>query len=379
VLRVDDPLKALQRAGRNYLAQLRASSPKLKVVALTGSMGKTSTKEYAAQLLFFAGQAFASPGSQNSQVGLPLSLLNCPLHLKDKPFVLEMGMNHAKEIEALVAIAPPDVALLTSIALVHAGNFENLESIAQAKCEIFSSPQTAKRLIFQEIPFLEKVLASSNAPASLYSCHDASCSLFGQKAGDRMAVRWQGQSIDLPWPEALPAFHESNVLAAIAIALECGATFEQIAEGMPTLQPPCKRFNQRLIGDILFVDDSYNANAISTKAALRALPLPAPGGRRWAILGDMHELGVFAGPLHVEVGQCALECVDHLICVGPLSATYMAKPWQEAEKQFWLAAQTEDVLPLLRDELRPGDVVLLKASKGWMLGKLVEEMALLLR
>lgn len=333
LLQIEDVLFGLQKLAR----QVQAERSSL-VIAITGSVGKTTMKEFVCTLLEGKYRVVKTPGNANSQVGLPLALLN--LQDSGDILVLEMGMSGAGQIRNLVSIAPPDIAVITTIGYSHAMFFENgIEGIAAAKSEIFSHPRT--RLV---------VLGASAAKFPVCTSASAPIVYYGS----------QEDEYGMQMPFSAPHLVE-NVKGAIAVALACEMTIEEIAVRVAQLRPVPLRFEQIERQGITVVNDAYNASPTSMKAALGHLPLPKKGGKTIAVLGSMKELGMYEHESHQEVGVFAIEKSDHLLCIGPewdAVVPHLQKMGKPVEHYSQFSALNAALTALSR----PGDVVLVKGS-----------------
>lgn len=357
LIRVDDVLESLQKLAKNLLQTYRC-----RVVAITGSVGKTTTKDFLTTLLAQKYRIASSPGNSNSQIGIPLSILNHTQGIEEI-LILEMGMTHFNQLDKLVNIAPPEVALITTTTLVHACNFDNLEEIGLAKSEIFSHPYT-------RIGILDRNIVNYDQLASIGSCRKLSFSLDNPKADYHMSVENSKMLVkDSQGTEtlnllAVPGKHNChNFLAAAAVARQMGMSWQEINEGIPSLKLPERRLQIIEKKGALFVNDSYNANELSVKAALASLPAPQKGGKKIAVLGEMLELGKYSEKCHREVGKAALEYVDLMLCFGKESKP-IKDIWKEAGRPAEWALERKDVVEILKKVLQPGDVVLLKGSRS---------------
>lgn len=333
-----DGLEALQSRAREYRRQLRA-----KVIALTGSAGKTTTKELLKAFLACVGKTAATAGNLNNHIGLPLTILNCP---KDADFlVLEMGTNHPGEIAALCDIAEPDAGLITNVGTAHLEFFKTQDGIAAEKGTLGARV----RDFF--------VIGSDNVRRETLVA----------RAGAKAVVA----EVDQPFlraalKEVLPGEHNvANAAIAYAVAARYGVTPEQAATALADFALPGARWRRVEKGGVRFIDDSYNANPDSMVAALSAFAAEPCAGRRIAILGDMFELGEDAAALHERVFRRAAALgLDLVVGVGELSSRGpCGRAYPEVAA---LAAE----LPTL---LKAGDLVLLKASHGMNLSKLAED------
>ncbi len=368
LLEVEDVEAAL-----SFLAKQSLERHPAEILGITGSVGKTTTKEFAAPLLEGRYKVGKSPASFNSKVTFPLNLLNRTGD--EKLLVLEMGMSEPGELERLTRIAAPDVALVTKISLAHAMNFpEGLDGIARAKAEIFSQyPKTRVAIIDLELLEYSEIADSIRAEKITFSIKDRSADYYlsftdGQFRIDERGVR--AHQFDLP-------FKESHLLhdftAALAAARQFGMKWEEIERQIPKLTLPKMRFEQFESGGIRFINDAYNANPASMRAALENLPEPKEGGKKIAVLGSMKELGPFCQEAHVEIGRLAQKHIDLLLCIGdetlPLSDAF-----GEAKKPFEHFSDQPTLKKRLEEIMRPGDVVLLKGSRSMQLEKIVESL-----
>jgi UDP-N-acetylmuramoyl-tripeptide--D-alanyl-D-alanine ligase len=332
LIAADDPLAAMQR-----LATAWRQTVDCRVVGITGSVGKTSTKDILAAMLRQERRTVANRENYNTEIGLPLTVLEAPMDTE--ALVLEMGMRGPGQIAELTAIAQPDVAVITSVAPVHLELMGSIEAIAAAKAELVAGLR----------PGATAVIPAGETLLDPHRRDDVTTLTFGE-GGD---VAELPKELELPFTSA---HMRRNALAAFAAAQALGVH--------PTgrLDVELSSFRgQRieLANDIVVVNDCYNANPMSMRAALDDLAASA-NGRRVAVLGDMLELGPDEARFHAEVGAHARETgVDVLVAVGPRAA-HLADGYGEvvALPDARAAAQA---LPAL---LRPGDTVLLKASRG---------------
>lgn len=356
VIRVEDPLKALQ----NW-AKMTLKHYKMKVIAITGSVGKTTTKEFLHTLLKEKYRVTATPGNSNSQTSTPLVILN---HVKgdEEILILEMGMTHPGQITKLVDIAPPDIAVITTVALAHACNFASIEDIARAKAEIFSHPKTAIGILSKDISNFDELTTLGSCKKVSFSVKSHHADYFLRENSQMLQVYFPQGRAQLPLLE-LPGKHNlHNFLAAVAVARSLNLTWEDIASAMPNLRLHERRLEFVEKQGVLFVNDSYNANSLSMKAALDSMPSPKNGGKRIAVIGEMLELGKFTESCHLEVAEAALNKVDNMICMGANCKTILDK-WQQENRNVILKMNIEDVIAELKKQVNAGDVVLLKGSR----------------
>ncbi len=339
LLFVDDVLESL-----HTLARVIFKERQQKVIAITGSVGKTTTKEFISALIEDHFKIFKTEGSRNTQLTFPLTILGTTG--EEDYLVLEMGMTHSGNIKKLVSIAPPDIVVLTPIGIGHTQFHEDVESVAKAKCEIFT-PKTEYAVIH---------IDSANLPVVQEECF---C--------DHVVYP---TDIGIPSP-FIETHLTENFIGAAEVALHLGMHKEEILFQSKKLKPYERRFQKKMHEGILFIDDSYNANPISTAAALSNLPKPGSGGRKIFAFGAMGELGQFSLASHIHVGRIAVEKVDALFCIGeearPLLEIF-AKKGKEAKFYTCYQEMKED----LRSAAKEGDVVLVKGSKFHKLWELID-------
>lgn len=349
---VPDVLAALQQ-----LAALFLQTVKPKIVAITGSLGKTTTKEFTTTLLKTKFYVASTVGNANSKVGIPLSLLN----LKTKPevLVIEMGMSEPGDISKMLSIVVPDIALITTVDLVHAVNFESLEQIAFEKGQIFSHPKTSFGLYNATMPFAQKVNQMGTCTKRSFSLYSKEADYFVERLGS------------FPW-HIRGEHNLQNFLAAAAIGHTLGMSFKEIVQAAPLLRLPPMRLQEVEKRGILFINDAYNAAEKSMCAALASLPEPKQGGKKIAVFGDMRELGKFGKEAHKVVAEHALDCVDELICTGE-GCLVMEEVWKKAGRHVTFCPTRELLIETVKARAQEGDVVLLKGSRVHSLNTLTEE------
>lgn len=351
LLRVKDPMCFLQALAR---AAVAASSA--RIVAITGSVGKTTTKTFLHAILKHRYRVMVTPGNQNSQIGMPLAIMN-ELKGDEEVIILEMGMSKKGELCRLVNIAPPDIALVTNIALVHAVNFASLAEIAEEKGTIFKHPNTAIGI------FPSDCVESTRLATSGYCCKKEFC--LDSEEGQRLL-----NDRRVPFSERHVCH---NLLAALSIAACLGIAYEEAAEFFTQLHLPERRLTKKMRKGILFIDDSCNASEPSCKAALDALPAPEqPHSRKVAIFGEMRELGLFSETCHREVATHALHRVDALFCLGT-GCKPMITAWKAAQRPVELYEDRQQLVQRLKAYLQPGDVVLVKGPYSMHIGNIIDE------
>lgn len=377
---VEDVLDAMTKLG---LASRERS--KAQIIAVTGSVGKTTTKEALRHVLADCGKVHASVASFNNHWGVPLTLARMPA---DTDYgVFEIGMNHHGEIRPLVKMVRPHVAMITLIAPAHLGHFANLEEIAVAKAEIFEGivpggyallNRDDKR--FKQLEELaekagvEHVVTFGENAQSDYRLREVkmhpTCSCMTVKIGSEEAFVKVG----------MPGRHiVQNMLAVLGAAHLVGADMAKVSIAMATLTAEGGRGARHVLehpdgGSFTLIDESYNANPTSMRASLsllQATPPEAPRGRRIAILGDMLELGRQSGKLHADLARPIVDAEVNVLYIGgrEMSVLKNALP---VEIHVEYRQSTEELLPLVMKAVRPGDVVMVKSSKGIGFAKIVK-------
>jgi UDP-N-acetylmuramoyl-tripeptide--D-alanyl-D-alanine ligase len=374
----DDPLRGLEDMGRAARARSQG-----QIVAVTGSVGKTSTKEMLRVALSASGQTHASAASFNNHWGVPLTLARMP---RETAYgVFEIGMNHAGEITPLVGMVKPHVAIVTTIAASHLGHFKSLDEIADAKAEIFTGVISGGHAVInRDTPYFERLQAAAKAAGienitsfgkseaadvrmERVALHPDCCCVTANVLGEQVIYKL-----------GVPGEHMAvNSLAVLAAVKLTGADLARAALALAVAEPAKGRgVRERLSfggGEILLIDESYNANPASVEAALALLGAakPGKGGRRIAVLGDMLELGEHGPALHAGLFE-PLDAakVDVLYAAGPL----MANLWERVPpaRRGAHAAASGGIRDALLASLRAGDVVMIKGSLGSRMGPLVE-------
>jgi UDP-N-acetylmuramoyl-tripeptide--D-alanyl-D-alanine ligase len=359
VLSARDPLVALQSLARAWRRELGAAGA--KVIAVTGSTGKTSTKDILLGVLETQRRTVASRANFNTEIGLPLELLAAPAGTE--VLVLEMGMRGPGQIAELAAIAEPDVGVIVSVGPVHLELLGSIEAIAAAKAELIAAlAPGATAIVPAHEPLLEPHLRGDLVTVSFGPGGDVT---LVAETPDSVEIDAGGQRVGLG-VDFTPAHLRRNLLAAVAAARAVGVT----PAGRINLRLSSGRGQPRELADgVTLLDDAYNANPMSMRAALDELATAGGGGRRRvAVLGDMLELGSAELDFHREIGAYAAERADVLVTVGPLARVMSERFGGEAHH----AADAEAATPLVRSLLRERDVVLVKASNGVALKRVCE-------
>ena len=358
LLVVDDTLQGLHALGRAGRARFGG-----KVVAVTGSVGKTTTKEMLRTALSAFGPTHASAASYNNHWGVPLTLARLPA---DATFcVAEIGMNHAGEIAPLARLAAPHVAVITAIAAAHIGHLGSLEAIADEKASIRDGLVPPGILILPgDSPFFAR-MSEGAAVRGFGTMGDAR--LLSADAPVRASIGGREVAFTLAAPGAHMAM---NAVAALAVCDALGLDPARAAAALEGWSPVAGRGQQRRLGGIVLLDESYNASSASIRAALgvlRAMP-----GRRVAVLGDMLELGGFGPAEHAGLADAVAADADVLYACGPLMRhLFDAVP---AGQRAVHAADAAALAPLVAAAVRPGDAVLVKGSLGSRMRLIVERL-----
>lgn len=370
LVRVDDPLLALQTLAR----KVRHIWGK-KVIGVTGSAGKTTTKEAIAHVLATKYRVQKSEGNLNNHFGLPLQLLR--LQPETEIYVSEMGMNHAGEIAALVKIAEPNVGVVTMVAPVHLEFFDSIEGIAKAKKELIDAlPKDGIAVLNADDELVAKFNVGRSGPAMFFgTSQNAEVRALnvvehGAK-GLQFEVVANGERAEVRLP-LVGKHNVYNALAALAVGVTQGVELKRAAEALSSLVPSDKRGEVVEIGGATVVNDCYNSNPKALKSMVDAL-VAMKAKRHIVVAGEMLELGTAGEELHRECGRYMAERgVTQLIGVRGL-----AKRMVEAAKDLKLRAEfletPEEAGAWLASNAKKGDAVLLKASRGVKLEKAIEE------
>ena len=373
-IKVGSTQKALRDLARHYKQKFR-----IPFVAVTGSVGKTTTKDMVAAVLGERFKVLKTEGNFNNEVGLPLTLLR--LNSNHEICVVEMGMNHFGEIEYLSSIVEPDVAVITNIGDSHIENLGSRENILKAKCEIFShmDPKKGYVILNGDDPLLEPLRASLPFQSVLVGTAEGldyratGVESDGEKSV-RCPVRTPRSGFDVEIP-ALGNHMLYPTLTAAAVAEHFGMTGGEIARGVLRFAPTKMRMNILKRGDgITILNDAYNANPQSMRAAVEVLS-KSGGDYKIAVLGDMFELGPFAPTLHAGVGAYLGKAgIDCLVAVGELARhIYDAAKDAMVPQVYWCETK-EEAKPILAELVKPNSTILVKASRGMAFEELVDDL-----
>ena len=362
LLIVDDPLQALQ----TLAAAVRRHWNK-RVIGVTGSAGKTTTKEAVAAVLRERFTVLKSQGNLNNEFGMPLQLLK--LEPEHDVAVIEMGMSHGGEIAALARIAHPDWGVVTNVGSAHALNFpDGIAGIARAKYELVQSlPASGVAILNCDDPYVGQFGRDFHGRSVYFGtgpCADPSAAKIEELGaeGTRFQVTAGAQqaTVDL---HLLGRHNIWNALAAIAAGLEAGIPLADCAAAVGRLRPPDKRGEVLRIGGATVINDCYNSNPEALKSMIATLA-SMPAERRILVAGEMLELGLESIPAHRECGRVAAESGVDLIVGVRGDAQYLVDGAREAGALAIFLASVQEAGAWLKAELRPSDAVLLKASRG---------------
>ena len=356
------------------IAEYYRSTLKIPVVGITGSVGKTSTKEMIASVLGAKFNTLKTAGNFNNEVGLPLTVFN--IREKHEAAVLEMGISDFGEMHRLSKIARPDLCVMTNIGLCHLEFLGDRDGVLRAKSEIFDFAAEGAKAI---------VNGDDDKLRTLKSRENLDVTLFGMESGNDIYAKnvenlgLDGLKCDFSTPAGdfsahihIPGMHMVyNALAGTCVGLACGLTLDEIKTGIENAQTISGRNNIIHTEKYTIMDDCYNANPVSMKASLDVLSSAL--GRKVAILGDMGELGTEEAALHYTVGEhAAKKQIDLLLCVGTLSEEIVkgAKA-VNPEMDAYVFSNKEELLDKLSELLKDGDSILIKASHFMQFEKIV--------
>jgi len=368
-----DPLQAYQKLAANYRRSLL-----LKVVAITGSNGKTSTKDFAAAVLARGFRVTKTEGNFNNHVGLPRTILEATS--QDEVAVWEIGMNHPGEVAALAKLAAPDVAILTNIGVAHIEFMGSREAIAAEKGALMEAVDAQGTVVLNaDDPFTPGMAARTRAKVILA----------GTTAGTIRAseISQSGSGTDFTILEGahrcraqlpVPGLHMvQNALLAVAAGRVFGLSLEDCAAGLVAAPLTKARLQIKEIHGVQFIDDSYNANPDSMKAALRTLVELDADGKRIAVLGEMRELGSESERGHREVGEtAAMFGIDQLITIGDMGELIARAARAGGLEKTTVVRSTSEAAELLGEIAEPGDLILVKGSRSARTEQVIEAFGL---
>jgi UDP-N-acetylmuramoyl-tripeptide--D-alanyl-D-alanine ligase len=373
-LRVDDTLKALQTVAKFWRRKLS-----VRVIGVTGSVGKSTTKELVAEVLEQRYRTLKNPGNQNNEIGLPLSLLR--LSEGHERAVLEMGFYVPGEIAFLCDLALPQVGVITNVGTVHAERAGSQEAIARGKAELVEALPPAPlgvAVLNYDDPWVRAMAEKTRATVFFYGL-DSQADLWADGVegmgleGIRFRLHYHNETIHLRVP-LIGQHSVHTALRAAAVGLVEGLTWQEIVSGLRTGHTQLRLVAVRAESGALLLDDTYNASPESTLAALNLLS--EIDGRKVAVLGDMLELGPYELRGHEMVGVRAAEVVDELVTVGERGRMIAAAARRAglAPQRVTVLDNTDQAIEFLRNRLGSRDVVLVKGSHGMRMDRIVAAM-----
>jgi len=360
---VDDVVAALGKLAQH----VRSNLLDLTVIGITGSQGKTTTKELLASILSSAAPTVAPHGNFNNEIGAPISLLHCTE--TTKYCIVEMGARHPGDIAHLCSIAQPNIGVVLRVGSAHVGEFGSMQAIAETKSELIQSLGPEGIAILGTYDDFTPAMARAHKGKTLTFGESSECDI---RATD-IEVREGRAHFDLITPEGRSAvglrivgLHQvANALAVASVATVLGFSLDQIASGLSTAELEAKwRMEIEELPSLVLINDAYNASPEATAAALQTLALFAQerGGESWAFLGKMHELGESSNTDHAAIGTLASELgIDHLVCVG--APEYAASISASSATSIHRCADIAEAIEVANN-LSKGDVVLVKASRS---------------
>jgi UDP-N-acetylmuramoyl-tripeptide--D-alanyl-D-alanine ligase len=360
---VDNVVIALGKLAQH----VRSNLLNLTVIGITGSQGKTTTKELLASILSAAAETVAPHGNFNNEIGAPISLLQCTE--STKYCIVEMGARHVGDIAHLSAIAQPNIGVVLKVGTAHLGEFGSIQAIAETKSEVIKSLSAEGIAILGTYDDFAPQMSALHKGKTLTFGESSECDI---RATD-IEVREGRAHFDLITPEGRSAvglrivgLHQvANALAVAAVATVLGFSLDQIASGLSTAESLAKwRMEIEELPSLVLINDAYNASPEAIAAALQTLSLFAQerGGESWAFLGKMHELGESSDADHAAIGTLAAELgIDHLVCVG--APEYGSTISVTSDMAVHRCADIATAVDVAKN-LNQGDVVLVKASRS---------------
>lgn len=359
---VQDTLKALYE-----IAKYKRSLYDIPVVAITGSVGKTSTKDMIASVVSTKFKTLKTEGNNNNNIGLPFTILRLKAH---EAMVVEIGMNHFGEISLLTDIAKPTLAVITNIGTSHIGNLGSRENILKAKLEILEGMKIPKVIINNDNDLLHDWYEKNKDKIEIHTVGIENNSELmaksielGEESSEFKAIA-EKKETEIQVPVAGTHF-VYNALCAMEVGIILGISTNQIQNGIAKFELTKKRMDiRKLENGAIIINDAYNASYESMRASIEFLANHT-GTRKIAVLGDMFELGEYSEELHRNVGkEVASHDIDVLICAGENSKYIIEEAQKNKKIETFYFHNNEEIVEKLTQELREGDIVLVKASNG---------------
>jgi UDP-N-acetylmuramoyl-tripeptide--D-alanyl-D-alanine ligase len=368
---VSDSIKSLGDIGSFHRSRFN-----IPIIGITGSNGKTTTKEMLTAILNKKFNTLKNYGTENNNIGVPLTLMR--LNVEHKMAVLEMGTNHLGEIRRLSEIARPTMAIITNIGPSHLEYLEDVDTVLKAKLEILEHMDKDGKLILNaDDDGLRTIKTTSK---TIWFGFDKEADFYADK------INLEPNGIDFrlngKWDISLGVLGRHNVhnaLAAIACAWDFGVSIDDIRDALKEFKVPNMRMEVKRFGDIKIINDTYNANPQSMKQAIEALRDMVTDGRKVLVAGDMLELGTFSGRFHHLVGKQAAESgIDLIVAVGKL-AEHISEGAKEAgmsQRKIKLCAVTKEACEKMAGLIKKGDTILVKGSRAMKMEGIVNELEL---
>ena len=357
---------ALQKAAYQVI---RYWSP--KIIGITGSLGKTSTKDFIYTLLSKVKSISATPGNYNSQLTLPLTILN--IEKKTEYLLLEMGLDRPNEIEKLLEIAPPVFSVLTMIAHVHVAFFDSFKSLALEKMKILE--KTSELGFYNlDMPFSSLAAEKGQCAKISYSLQNENANYFLKKEKNQIKVFKNKQLFLEASSPFLDLKSHYNLLAAIALADYLNVSSEEIKKELPNLKHEKHRLQKIQKKNLLFISDAYNANLDSAENALLYFNDVAKG-RKIAVLSEIVEQGAYSKENHEKLTHLAIQYADHIIGFGP-EMKYMVPICRKSKKKWAFFLSYPNMLAYISKFVQKGDTILLKGSRKFALERIIDDLTL---
>jgi UDP-N-acetylmuramoyl-tripeptide--D-alanyl-D-alanine ligase len=371
VVEVADTLVGLQRLAGEYRRLLPT-----RVVGVTGSSGKTSTKDFAFAVLSQAFRGWCTQGNLNNHIGVPLTLLNGSC--LDEIAVVEMGMNHAGEIAPLAALAQPEVAIITNVGVAHIEFLGSREAIAREKGALAAAVGAKGTVVLSAedvfTPMISDMTSAQILTAGIGCGEVQAVDILPVEGGSRFGIVYEGERAEVEL--CVRGLHMvRNAALALAAALALNVPLTLAAEGLRGMTLTKGRMENRSVRGVQFLDDTYNANPDSMRAALATLAQWPSAGKRIAVLGRMGELGTYAEEGHREVGRAAASGIDRLLTVGAEADWISQEAARHGLEDVAHFGDHAGAVAALRNAWTPGDVVLVKGSRSARMERVIEEVA----
>jgi UDP-N-acetylmuramoyl-tripeptide--D-alanyl-D-alanine ligase len=368
VILVPDTLQALQR-----LAWFHRKRFTIPIIGITGSNGKTTTKDMIAAVLSSKLNVLKTQGNFNNEIGLPLTLLQ--LTAQHEVAVVEMGMRGMGQIRELATIALPTVAVITNVGETHIELLGSVENIAAAKAELLEViPESGLTILNGDDPYVRAMATQVESRVMLFGLEQ------GTLQAKNISPEEYGMSFTCHFgqektPVSIPTVGKHNVynaLAAIAVGLELGLTFPDICAGLMTFQASPMRLHIEKIGEYIVINDAYNASPMSMLAAIDTLGEVAIK-RKIVVLGDMLELGDIAVEAHRQIGEKLAQChIDMVVTVGELASHIATSAKEQGMDMVISCASHEEAEKALAHRILPGDTILIKGSRGMKMENIIK-------